>query len=167
MAYEYGSVMASARPDGWADVLSSIDRHDVYSGDDGTYGIETHPHVTILYGLHEEVHEDLVCRICQAVDGPIEIELKDLSVFENEDYDVLKFDVESDVLRNLNKAFQGLPHTTDYPDYSPHLTVAYLKKGTADKYFDLKSKVPDKTNLSRFEFTPAGAEGPEVKFPIK
>jgi hypothetical protein len=29
-----------------------------------------------------------------------------------------------------------LPHTTDYPDYHPHSTIAYLKKGKGEKYTD-------------------------------
>jgi hypothetical protein len=166
MGYDYGAVLASARPKGWGDVLSSIDRHDVYSGDDGTYGLETKPHVTVLYGLHEKVHEDLVCRMCQGLGGETELKFTGLSAFtDSDDYDVLKFDVESDRLRNMNKAFRGLPHTNDYPEYKPHMTVAYLKNGAASKYYDLENKVEDTCRIRKFEFTPAGAEGPAVSVP--
>lgn len=166
MGYDYGAVLASARPQGWNDVLSQIDKHDLYTSDEGTFGLETDPHVTVLYGLHDEVHEDLVCRMCQSVASPIEVEIEGISTFDNEDYDVLKFDVESKRLRQLNKAFRGLPHTNDYGDYSPHMTVAYLKKGHSDKYMDLDQYVPDTVKLHRMEFTPKGAEGPAVRFPV-
>jgi 2'-5' RNA ligase len=165
MAYDYGAVMAATWPEGWEDILSSIDRHDLYCGDDGTYGLETEPHVTVLYGLHKEVHEDLVCRMCQAFEGPVQAEVTGLSTFDNDDYDVLKLDVESDALRKLNKGFKGLPYTTEYEDYNPHMTIAYLKKGTAEKYDDLDKHVPKKLKFPRFEFTPAGEEE-SLRFPI-
>lgn len=157
--------MASVWPDGWEEVLSSIDRHDLYCGEDGTHGLETDPHVTVLYGLHEEVHEDLVCRMCQAFEGPVEAEITGLSTFDTEDYDVLKFDVESEKLRSLNKAFKNFPYTTEYEDYNPHMTVAYLKKGVAGKYDGIEDHVPKKLQFPRFKFTPAGEED-SLRLPI-
>ena len=60
-----------------------------------------------------------------------------LSVFSNpgSPFDVLKVDVESPKLHRLNRSLRdGLEHQNDYPDYHPHLTVAYLKKGAGAKY---------------------------------
>ena len=166
MPYDYGAVMAAKNwPEGWDTMLSKIDRHDIYRGDDGTHGLETEPHVTVLYGLHDEVHEDLVCRICQGVEGPLEVDVTGLSTFENEDYDVLKLDVESKLLRKLNKAFRSFPHTNHYGDYKPHMTVAYLKKGHASKYSDLGKHAPSKIRFPKMQFTPKGAEEP-IDFPI-
>lgn len=166
MGYDYGSVLASARPDGWDDVLAQVDKQDVYTGDDGTYGLETDPHVTVLYGLHGEVHEDLICRMCQSVAAPIEVSIDGISTFDQEDHDVLKLDVSSKRLRNLNKAFRGLPHTNDYEGYTPHMTIAYLKKGRAGKYMDLDQKVPNEVKLRRMEFTPKGADDPAFRFDV-
>jgi 2'-5' RNA ligase len=159
MPYDYGGVMASGWPEGWESVLSAIDRHDVYSGEDGTHGIETNPHVTVLYGLHEEVHEDLVCRMCQGVSGPLEVSVEGVSLFEKDDYDVLKLDVDSSLLRKMNRAFRGLPHTNKHGEYKPHMTVAYLKSGHGSKYVD-KLDVPDSVSFSKMQFTPKGAEEP-------
>jgi hypothetical protein len=51
-----------------------------------------------------------------------------LPEFENELYDVLKFDVKREKsLFDCNKDLMKFPHTTDYPDYHPHLTISYLK----------------------------------------
>lgn len=162
MEYEYGSVMASKNwPKGWEKMLSKIDRRDVYAGDDGTYGIETDPHITVLYGLHEKVHEDLVCRVCQAVDGPIDVDVKGSSTFEKEDYDVLKIDVESDILRKMNTAFKSFPYTNDYEEYKPHMTVAYLKKGNKDKYRNIEKHVPDQIRFPKMKYMP-----PKTKNPI-
>jgi len=48
------------------------------------------------------------------------------------------------------------PHTTDYPDYHPHMTIAYVKKGMGKKYAeDLKdfSITPDKFVYSKIDGT--------------
>jgi 2'-5' RNA ligase len=37
-------------------------------------------------------------------------------------------------LHEINKELSELPHTTNFPDYHPHATVAYLKKGKAADY---------------------------------
>lgn len=159
--------MAKTWPEGWEDILSVIDRHDVYTGDDGTYGLETKPHVTVLYGLHDEVHEDLVCRVCQGVEGPLEVEVKGLSTFDKDGYDVLKFDVDSNLLRKMNKAFRSFPYTNDYEgEFDPHMTIAYLKKGTASKYMDkFDDKMPDKVRFPKMQFSPSGEEDP-INFPL-
>ena len=89
----------------------------------------------------------------------MEVDVKGVSTFDNEDYEVLKFDVDSDLLRKMNKAFRGLPHTNDYDDYNPHMTVAYLRPGTSSKYIEnLNGMVPDKIPFERFEFSPPGGE---------
>lgn len=167
MAYDYGSVMAEGNwPEGWEQMLSSIDRQDVYSQPDGNYGLETEPHVTVLYGLHDEVHGDLVCRVCQGLEKPLEIDVQGASSFKKEDYDVLKLDVESDMLRKMNKAFRAFPHTNDYDEYKPHMTLAYLNKGTADKYEkDVSSLAPDSITLPRMRFQPSGSSNP-IKFSL-
>ena len=167
MAYDYGSVMAEGNwPEGWEQMLSSIDRQDVYSQPDGNYGLETEPHVTVLYGIHDEVHGDLVCRVCQGLEKPLEVDVQGASSFEKDNYDVLKLDVESDMLRKMNKAFRAFPHTNDYDEYKPHMTLAYLNKGTADKYKkDLSSLASDSISLPRMKFQPSGSSDP-IKFSL-
>ena len=39
-------------------------------------------------------------------------------------------------LHDCNAELSKLPHTTDYPKYHPHMTVAYLKKGMGKKYIE-------------------------------
>lgn len=114
-------------------IHDGINPDDLYEEEgDRTFGIEDEPHCTLLYGLEgsvtvEEVKEILdvhtfgTCKVHNA------------SLFEN-DYDVLKFDVRGDSLHDCNKALCELPYNNQYPDYHPHMTIAYLKKGTGDKY---------------------------------
>ena len=58
-----------------------------------------------------------------------------MSIFEQEDQDVLIFDVRKDrFLDESNRNLRILPYENEYPVYTPHITIAYLKKGTAAKY---------------------------------
>lgn len=43
-------------------------------------------------------------------------------------------EVVTNYLHKLNKKFRKYPFTSDYPDYHPHCTIAYVKAGTSDKY---------------------------------
>jgi 2'-5' RNA ligase len=68
-----------------------------------------------------------------------EVKLTNVSIFDNDDYDVLKIEVESDALNKLNQAISdNLDCTDTHPTYNPHVTVAYLKKGRGKKYTDSK-----------------------------
>ena len=62
-----------------------------------------------------------------------------MSLFENGKFDVLKFDVgytdkKSSFLHDCNEELTKLPYKSDFPDYHPHMTVAYLKPGMGNKY---------------------------------
>ena len=63
--------------------------------------------------------------------------INNASLFENEKYDVLKFDVSGNGLKETNKELQKYPFTSDYPEYHPHLTIGYLHPGKGKKYTKL------------------------------
>lgn len=112
-------------------IHDEIEEDDIFEGED--QGLETEPHVTLLYGLHsDEIDDQKVLDISSK--GIKSLGLGNVSLFENEKYDVLKFDVEGPFLHDINKELTKLPHTTDFPDYHPHCTIAYLKPGTGKKY---------------------------------
>ena len=94
-------------------------------------GIEKDPHVSLLFGLHTTDHLDVMPFIPRGVS----VELTGLSLFENDEHDVLKIDVESEALHKTNKKIcEELDYTSDYDEYIPHVTIAYLKKGLGKKY---------------------------------
>lgn len=96
-------------------------------------------HVTILYGIHDDVPDEDVEAIIDTISN-VEVTLRQISTFNtNDEFDVLKFDVEGDGLHEFNKKFKELPHTDSYPKYHPHLTILYAKKGdlTSDMTKDL------------------------------
>lgn len=139
--YEYGCVML------YIDIPvkvihNKISKNDLYQadpGDDRTYGIEDEPHITLLFGLHsDEIDDNQVIKTVQNFNYP-ELVLDKVSIFKNEKYDVLKFDVldETETLSKCNEKLKQFPYTNEYPDYHPHCTIAYLKRGLGKKYVDM------------------------------
>ena len=95
------------------------------------YGREKETHVTILYGFVPELNELQIRKVLQGVE-PFTITLTGIDTFKNEKegYDVVKFTVESSVLRQLNEKTKKYPNQNEFPNYSPHLTICYVKPGT-------------------------------------
>ena len=149
--YKYGCVMVEIPVSNWDEITSSINTEDVYEepGDD-THGIQQNPHLTILYGLHEEVTDEMVKSIFDNFNSDINIEVDGIDIFENEKYDVVKFNVRSDgSLLELHNKLSEFPNSNQFPDYKPHITIAYVNKGTGKKYVkpDYKYEVKNVTNI--------------------
>lgn len=134
--HKYGCAMAYFNFPKMAELHTAISENDIYTDPtDDSYGLETTPHTTLLYGLHDTVGDEEVLNICKKY--PIgQMILHNPSLFSNDKYDVLKFDVDNGDLHNINSELSKLPHTTDFPDYHPHTTIAYLKPGTGKQYVD-------------------------------
>jgi|GEM_PF-1026565 len=91
------------------------------------------PHITVKYGLHTVDPEDL--KPILEGQGPIKATLGKVSVFENDEADVVKVDIDGPELHALNKLISEKIEVTDtHPVYRPHLTIAYVKKGEGKKY---------------------------------
>ncbi len=95
-------------------------------------GIETEPHITIKYGLHTDSYHPVKSLLHG--ERPFNVTLGKTSIFKNEEFDVVKLSVYGNELFKLNALVSELPHTDTYPDYKPHLTIAYVKSGCGDKY---------------------------------
>lgn len=137
--FDYGCALFLLKIKEWKSIIGKIDEEDVYLvEDDDSYGIETKPHLTLLYGLHEEVtRKDIKSVIDKFKDDEIIIEVKGISIFENKDFDVVKFDVKkTPILNKMNKELKKFPFTSDYPEYHPHITIFYCKKGLGYKYIN-------------------------------
>ena len=138
--YEFGCAMIEVPFDDWSQIAGMIDPEDVYEVEgDRSYGIQENPHVTVLYGLHSSVSaEDLK----QAISGFSEeliVAVDGIGVFENEDFDVVKLNVVPDGgLQQLHEMISELPNSDQYPEYKPHITIAYVKKGCGRKYEDAR-----------------------------
>ena len=135
---KFGCVMMDAKIDNWEEFhLDGIDDDDLYlkSGDD-SYGKETQPHITILYGIHEEEVDpqrmgDMMEHYMERAILPI----TEIDIFENEDYDVVKYNIEvTPQLQRYHDLFMKLPNTQTFDKFQPHMTIAYVKPGLGKKY---------------------------------
>ncbi len=136
--YDYGCVMATLDLDKkkWSAVQDMVEDNDLYLGEEGeSHGRELDPHVTILYGIHSDVADADVEALIDEIEK-IDMTLYKVSIFENDEFDVLKYDVKSPDLSKLNTKFKTLPHTSTYPDYHAHATIAYLKKSKGKEYIE-------------------------------
>jgi 2'-5' RNA ligase len=138
MGYESNCAMLYLDCPDMATVQRVIDKNDIYDPQDMDmrYGFEKEPHITLLFGLDPSVPLSDVCGVMDKhtfVRG----RLVNPSLFKNDLYEVLKFDVDAESLKRFSKVNSQLtkfPYKTDHPDYHPHCTIAYLKPGTGDKY---------------------------------
>lgn len=134
--HEYGCVMLyfPVPVEFWTKIQDRLNDEDISSdldenGEDknGRQSADE-AHVTLLYGIHEDVPDEDVEAIIDQIKG-VEVTLRKISTFDNEEFDVLKFDIKGDGLFEFNEKFKALPHTSKFSEYHPHLTIAYLKKG--------------------------------------
>ena len=124
-------------------VTSEIDSNDIYVIDkkdgDWSYGIEDDPHITVKYGLEFDNPK----RVIKILDGEKggNVEIEDIEVFEQDKYDVLVARCKSEALNKIhNKLTDELGIEDKYPEYKPHITLAYFKKGKAKKYVSMAFK---------------------------
>lgn len=143
---EYGALMLTLNIPKWDVITSKIDKNDIYEVN-GEFGIETYPHVTLLYGFTDDVNANEVFELYKDhFDlNEIKINVDKISIFETNDFDVVKFDVESSILNKINGVMKDLPNNETYPDYHPHITIAYVKKGEGKKYIKDFNKKYDLT----------------------
>lgn len=70
--------------------------------------------------------------------------------------DVLKFDVKDcDHLHEINAELRKKPHTSNFPDYHPHATIAYLKPGTAKSYVEKHKDVSETVKPTEIVYSKA------------
>lgn len=115
-------------------MIGAIPNDRVYETPDGERGKEDEVHVTIKYGIHTK-DVDAIREMLQ--DWPaLKATLRNVSSFCNEDSVVLKLSVQSEDLVRLNAQIRKVLECTDtYPEYRPHITLAYLKKDESDPYY--------------------------------
>lgn len=123
-------------PDFIKEIQNTIDEEDLYTeeGSDD-YGIEKECHVTLVPCLDNDVDLEELRKYLDDI-SKYEAILTDISKFENEKYDVLKCSAKSIPLFDTNKKITDNYETySEYKnEYKPHMTIAYLKPGRAQKY---------------------------------
>lgn len=124
------------------DLQNSIKKEELYTEEDNDdYGLETKSHVTLVPCLDNDVNLEDLKKFLKDI-SEYDIILTDISKFECENFDVLKCTVKSKALKDTNKEIlKHFKSYTEFKDYTPHLTIAYMQRGMADKYL---KKILDK-----------------------
>ena len=127
------------------DLQKKIPSRELYTEEDNEdYGLEKQSHVTLVPCLDNDIDIDKMKSYLKPI-NEYDIVLTDISKFECEKFDVLKCAVKSKALKDTNKEIVDKFEThSEYKDYNPHMTIAYMKKGMADKYL---KKILDKLIL--------------------
>lgn len=119
------------------DLWKTIPEEELYTEEDNRgskYGIEKETHVTVVPCLDNDISLEELKKHLKEIDRYKTI-LTNISLFKNEDYDVLKCDAQSVVLKDTNSSIlSAFPSHSEFKEYHPHVTVAYLKSGMGDKY---------------------------------
>jgi 2'-5' RNA ligase len=122
----------------WKDILEQIDEDDLYEDPEGVeeYGLEKEPHITIIFGIHSDENDQE--KIMKKLEDykPIELKTGEVGMFETDKYDVIKIDVKptKELLAYRKDLIENTKNTQTYDTYTPHMTIAYVKKGKGNKY---------------------------------
>jgi hypothetical protein len=124
----------------WDALVGRIPEHVLYQPDSPKFGREYEAHCTVLFGFHDYpgLGEELLRKL------PLNLpELTRLGavvatgcdVFANAECDVVKLNLKSVELTRLNAWCKArYAYTSNYPDYLPHATLAYVQKGLGQAY---------------------------------
>ena len=116
-----------------------FDEGDVIEDMEGG-NIFTEPHVTLLYGIKNEEDVEKIKKYLYK--NPIEIQIGKFQLFspEQADYDTLVAYIDCpEIVKLHDKLKLNIDNDYNYESYQPHITIAYLKKGTGKKYFMKKN----------------------------
>lgn len=166
-----GCLMLFLDFDDWNQFTQYVNPDDVVEN-----GIETDPHISIIYGLRdyptittdiEKVLRKHKYESFQDFYRTLKYQTFDISLFENEKYDVLKFGVNAAPLHILRSIItSNFDYVTEFPDFVPHITIAYLKPGKGKsylkKYRSLKIDLFDSIKGSRLIYGDANYDETQI-----
>jgi hypothetical protein len=146
-----GCVMLPMEPidlfgDGRADIL---DIEDLYASNDPAKfwvagDVSDKAHITLLYGLITPAYEQTenVDEVLASWDRPSYLAVDSVtffpSPFKDEDgYAAIVAKVEDPHLDEAHARLSYLPHVNTFPSYEPHMTLAYVKLESAQRWCDI------------------------------
>lgn len=146
---KFGCLMVNFAFTNWSDFIRrQVKPEDIYTEEEDElnhYGYEDESHCTVLFGFHhyDGIIEDIK-KFLFPLEEIIDIWRGDISIFENEKYDVVKFELSSDKLTQMHNTLkQNFKNSDEHPEYKPHMTIAYVQKGKGINYAkDNLVKVP-------------------------
>lgn len=150
--YEYGCLMAMVPPAAATRIMEfgqkiipdDILYFDPTEPDD--YGREREPHVTIKFGLTEHYSKEQIAELLRGT-KPFPVSIRGMDIFSNPQYDVIKLNVDGPELHRLREVCDKLPNEDKYPEYHPHMTLAYLRPGLGARF------IRKTTSLAKIQIT--------------
>ena len=140
MAREYAFLMIDYEmPSFIKDLQNKIPNNELYFGTDeekkdNQYGFEKESHVTLAPCLDSDVDINKLKELLLPL-KEYKCILNNISIFENDNYDVLKADVKCpNMHKTYNKIKENFELHSAYKEYHPHMTIAYMQKNISDKY---------------------------------
>lgn len=95
-------------------------------------GLEDDLHVTLRYGVEDNADSAVAAL---STTPKARARVKGVTVFPTEDGDAVVLELDSKDLQANRHIADTIPgKANDYPDYRPHITVAYVKPGLGEKY---------------------------------
>ena len=173
MAREYAFLMIDYEmPTFIKDLQNKIPKNELYFGTDeekkdNQYGLEKESHVTLAPCLDSDVDINKLKELLLPL-KEYKCILNNISIFENDNYDVLKADVKCpNMHKTYNKIKENFELHSAYKEYHPHMTIAYMQKGMADKYKKkMLDKIEELTHTS-FDFSYTNDKGIDVNEKFK
>ena len=93
------------------------------------------PHITVKYGIHDSSPEKTFNLVSPLLYNGIVCTIERTELFEGQDSDAVVLKVESEYIRKLNNIITAnIPNVTTFPEYIPHITLGYVRKGTGNLY---------------------------------
>lgn len=156
--YDYCSTQFNIDDPKILKLINKIDDNDL--AEDGK---EDQPHVTIKFGIYE-IDPSKIAKAVKGF-GIVKLKLGKISLFESNEHDVVKIDIHSPKLHRLNKLIcSKFKHDDTYPEYIPHLTLAYVKPGLGDKYVGKHDLIGKSYEFEEFMFS--DRDGNLTKIPL-
>jgi 2'-5' RNA ligase len=134
----YGCVMLLADIPHWKEHhLSMILPEDIYNAPSMgmTRGLETMPHITLLYGLYLNAVKPLEIKKLMETFFPLQITINKIDVIHSSSCDVVVYNIPAKKeLKFWRDELLRFPNYQHFSTFKPHITISYVKKGTGAKY---------------------------------
>jgi len=136
--YDYGSVLVKVN-DSYVKHLRYL--QSIFRASDLTkLGIEKNHHITVLYGLKNTNPSEIKNVLLKLKQKSFTVNITGVDMFNNET-DVIYLKCQSPILHTVRNHFEVIPHIKTHSNYTPHITLAYLKPGSGKFYLETLKKV--------------------------